>query len=332
MKRPSILVVGSFVMDLIVSTTRFPAAGETVLGTDFRMASGGKGANQAVQAARLGADVTMVGCVGRDSNGETMLEFLKNDGVDISHVAIHPSLPSAIGNVQIEQTSTGSQNRIIVVSGANMGIKKEDVEFLKDEMPSFDFVILQLEIPMEINSIIAKYAFDAGVPVMLNPAPAAAIPADVLNHTAYISPNETELALLCGQPVLSSENEQKKASAQKYAKLLKQQYNVKNVLVTLGKTGSMLIDSNGEEHICDIAKGITAVDPTAAGDSYVGAFCFATASGLDVDDAMKFASATSAITVSKYGAQPSLPKFEDVKNMVLKQGWTELADKLHSAL
>ena len=319
MKKVNILVVGSFVMDLIVTTPRFPVAGETILGSDFNMASGGKGANQAVQAARLGANVTMVGCVGNDVNGKTMLECLKNDGIDVSHVVLHDTLPSAVGNVQIEAAADGStQNRIIVVPGANFGLRAEHVSFLKEEISNYDFVIMQLEIPMEINMLVARYAHDAGVPVMLNPAPAAKIPAELLSNVNYISPNETELALLCGVEPFSDNDEEKIDSAKKYAELLRQDFGVENVLVTLGSSGALMLNNQGITR--SLAVKCDPKDPTAAGDSYVGALCYALSIGLSTESAMNFAAATASITVSKMGAQPSLPFRSDVVELLESLG------------
>ena len=164
MKNAKILVVGSFVMDLIVSTQRFPKSGETVLGIGYQTAPGGKGANQAVQAARLGADVTMVGKVGDDVFGRELLQSASAAGVDVSHVTVSNTSTSAVGNVQLELGEGKSANRIIVVPGANMDITAEDVGFLEKEIGKFDMVMLQLEIPMEINCLIARWAKEKGVP------------------------------------------------------------------------------------------------------------------------------------------------------------------------
>lgn len=194
-KVPKILVVGSFVMDLIVSTEKLPGSGETILGNNFRTAPGGKGANQAVQAARLGSDVTMVGKVGEDDFGKRLVNSCKESGINTHYVAINHEVSSGIGNVLLEvNDSKTAKNRIIVVPGANMTITEDDVAFLKDTIDQYDMVMLQLEIPMRINELVAKYAFDKGVPVMLNPAPAAKLSAELLSCLTYISPNEHEAA------------------------------------------------------------------------------------------------------------------------------------------
>lgn len=187
-RTPRILVVGSFVMDLIVSAPRFPQSGETVLGSGYQTAPGGKGANQAVQAARLGAQVTMVGKVGDDAFGRQLVDSARQAGVDVSRVIVSRETFSAIGNVQLEVCQGRTANRIIVVPGANMTIVPEEVAFLKEEIAKFDLVILQLEIPMEINLLVASYARAKGVPVMLNSAPAAPLSPELMPLLTYISP------------------------------------------------------------------------------------------------------------------------------------------------
>lgn len=198
MKKPKILVVGSFVMDLIVSAERFPNLGETVVGTSFSTAPGGKGANQAVQAARLGAEVTMVGKVGDDNYGDVILKSLKDSGVDVTHVGRTDKAPTAIGNVQLQINEKGTDNRIIVILGANYEIVPEDVAFLEKEIKNYDLLILQQEIPAEINRIVAEYAKASSVPVMLNPAPYREIEPELLKCLTYISPNETEVEQMTG--------------------------------------------------------------------------------------------------------------------------------------
>ncbi len=303
-KTPKILVVGSFVMDLIVGTERFPNEGETIIGTYFHTAPGGKGANQAVQAARLGADVTMVGKVGNDDFGKKLLSTAAESGVDVSKVLVSESLPSAIGNVQIETKNGKTNNRICVVPGANMDIKVEEIAFLKEEIANYDMVILQFEIPMEINIVVAEFAAAKGVPVMLNAAPYAPIPERLLPLITYISPNEHEATLMSGINVCDVES-----AGEAIKEITKK--GIKNVLITLGSKGAVIGDENGYEFYPAV-KGVVAVDPTAAGDSFVGAFCTAICSGLNNKDAMEFANCTAAITVSKMGAMPSLPYKKDV--------------------
>lgn len=299
-KQPKILVVGSINVDYIVSTDIFPKEGETVSGNGFKKAAGGKGANQAVQLARLGADVTMVGALGGDADGNEMRVLLKSEGLDTCHVAEKADLPTGCAVIVLH----GSQNRIIVYSGANGGIAAEDVEFLKDEISGFDMVVLQLEIPMKINEIVAKYAFDNGVPVFLNTAPYAPINEDLMSHVTYICPNETEAESLTGVKIQSDDDV--KRAAEKVLSL-----GAKNVLITLGSKGAYILGEAGE-CFSEAAKGVHVVDTTAAGDSFIGGFVYALTSGFDIEKALDFANRTAAVTVSRKGAIPALPKLSEV--------------------
>lgn len=311
-KKPRILVVGSFVMDLIVSTSRFPGSGETVLGLDYQTAPGGKGANQAVQAARLGAQVTMVGKVGKDAFGDALIQSAQAAGVNVSHVLCSDHKPSAVGNVQLEVTKETTANRIIVVSGANMDIVPEDVAFLEEEIAQYDLVLLQFEIPMEINSLVAGYAAAKGVPVMLNCAPIAPVPSELMRNITYISPNEHEAQILTGIEVKDDVSIQQAILAIK-------DMGAKNVLITLGERGVAYDDGNGVVY-SPALKNLDVKDTTAAGDSFVGAFSTAIASGMPVRDALTFANHTAAITVCRMGAQPSLPVLGEVLALMNKRG------------
>lgn len=311
MKKPKILVVGSFVMDQIATTKVFPKEGQTVLGEYFSKAPGGKGANQAVQAARLGADVTMVGKLGRDANADEMIRVCKEAGIDVSHVAFDEKELSGCSVIILEQKDSGeTANRIIVLSGTNMKITRDDVAFLKDSISQYDMVILQLEIPSEINEIVAKYAHDAGVPVMLNPAPSAPLSDALLSCITYISPNEHEAADLTGVTIEHSgsdfNREQAKAAAQKLF-----DKGVKNVLITMGSAGAVLMNEK-EVFFSPTISEIKAVDPTAAGDSFVSSFCTGLCAGWSIQDALDFSNCVATLTVSEKGAMPSLPTLEKV--------------------
>lgn len=310
-KRPKILVVGSFVMDLIVKTDRLPQSGETVLGSSFQMAPGGKGFNQAIQAARLGADVDMVGCLGSDSNGDIMLQTAKAEGIGTKHIRFVEGIPTAVGNVQLFNEAGGSvQNRIIVVPGANMEITQDDVAFLKQDIKRYNAVLLQLEIPMEINETVAKYACESGVRLMLNPAPAAQLSDELLGNITCLLPNETEAAQISGIPIARSENGLDAKSVRMAARQILAR-GVKQVLITLGNAGSAFFAENTED-TCPCSDDNGAVDPTAAGDSYIGAFTVAVAAGIPVKGAMEIASRAASVTVSRIGGQPSLPTAQEI--------------------
>lgn len=319
--KPKILVVGSLVMDLIVTTERFCNAGETVIGNGFSTAPGGKGANQAVQAARLGADVTMVGKVGNDDFGRNLINSAKQSGVNTDYIFVTEAAPTAVGNVQIQKNSSGTENRIIVVPGANNELTVDDVAFLEDSISDYDIVIMQHEIPQAVNCRVAEYAKAKGVPVMLNPAPSAKVPEELISCLTYISPNEHE-----AQDIIGIKPEGDDATNKAVAAL--HSMGVKNVIITLGKEGCAFSDGITvmNSPSIDIAP---VVDPTAAGDSFIGAFCTAVSAGIDAEDALIFANCTAGITVSRMGAQTSLPTFDEVMAVMTEKGFdTKIFDVL----
>lgn len=301
MKTPKILVVGSINVDFSISTDVFPKEGETVSGNGFAKAAGGKGANQAVQLARLGADVTMVGAVGDDVDGEEMQGLLCREGIDTSRIALKENTSTGCAVIVLH----GAKNRIIVYAGANGAIEPRDVEFLRDEISGYDMVVLQLEIPMEINEAVAKYAKERGVPVFLNTAPYAPLSDELLSMVTYLSPNETEAESMTGITVTNIDDA-KKAAMSITAR------GVKNVIITLGAKGAYCCGENGEFY-SPAVEGVKALDTTAAGDSFIGGFVHAISSGMGTESALGFANRTAAITVSRKGAIPSLPKAEEVK-------------------
>lgn len=318
-RRPRILVVGSFVMDQIAITEVVPREGQTVLGKTFQKAPGGKGANQAVQAARLGADVTMIGKLGFDANGEEMLRVCKKAGIDTSHILYDDELASGCAVIILqEKPGEERQNRILVIPGTNMSITSEEISFLKDEIKNYDMVLLQLEIPMEINEIVAKYAANAGVPVMLNSAPSAPLSDELLSCLSFISPNETEIEDMTGVHIEHTDNSVNIEDVRKATGILRAK-GVKNVLVTMGSAGAFLSNETGEFY-GPCVRGVTVADPTAAGDSFVGAFCTGVCCGWDMETIICFANHTAAITVSRMGAMPSLPTLEMVLNSMRERG------------
>ena len=317
-RRPKILVVGSLVMDLTVNTERFPASGETVLGKSFRTAPGGKGANQAVQAARLGADVTMVGKVGDDDFGRSLVRSCRESGLNAEFISASPEASSAVGDIILETGEDGeTKNRIIVIPGANMTVTPDDVAFLKDTVDRYDMVMLQLEIPMAVNEAVARCAFDKGVPVMLNCAPSAPLSPELLSRLTYLSPNEHEAADLTGIPIRKAGKSVNRDDVKRAAGSLLSR-GVKNVVITLGNAGAVI--AGGSEFIYQPCVDVVKVlDPTAAGDSFVGAFATGVCAGMDHWQALTFASYTATLTVSRMGAQPSLPTVREVAALMKRE-------------
>lgn len=317
LKKPKILVVGSFMMDLIASAPRVPKMGETVIGTDFNTAPGGKGINQAVQCARLGAEVTMAGCVGNDSFGKEMLDAAKASGVDVTRVKITDQKASGVGNIQLEVKENSVQNRILVVPGANYELTENDLKWMEEEVKNYDLLILQLELLPKTTEYAAACAHKAGVPVMLNPAPAAPLSPDFLRCITYLSPNEYEAALLSGHKLDADESGVNEEDVRAVGKAL-QEKGVDKIMITLGSNGSVVVDKEGLK-FTECVKMTEVKDPTAAGDSFVGAFCTGITAGLPEKEALAFASHTAAITVCGMGAMPSLPDINQVQELMKKR-------------
>lgn len=321
-RKPKILVAGSFVMDLIASTERAPKSGQTVVGKSFRTAPGGKGANQAVQCARLGAEVTMIGCVGNDIFGQEMLKAAGESGVKLDHVIINPTVSSGIGHVLLEVSEHGAQNRITVIPGANKSLVPADIDWLKGRIREYDMVMLQMEIPLEINLLIAHWAQEAGIPIMLNPAPAAPLSEELLRCVTYLTPNEQEAAAETGLPLRITKGGAEESDLFAVVAALRGK-GASNVIVTLGGNGSAVAEGNQIRQI-PIVQMPRVADPTAAGDSFVAAFCVGLCAGLSQEQALTFASYTAAITVSRMGAMPSLPKLNEVLTLMKDRGCQEL--------
>lgn len=284
-----IAVVGSINVDLVMTTERVAKVGETVRGTDFKTVAGGKGANQAVAAARLGAEVKMLGAVGNDSYADLMLDGLEKDGVDTSAV-------------ERFNTSTGvavivvcnGDNSIIINAGANACVTPEYIDRHIDAIEWADFVVMQYEIPMETVLYTAKLAKNLGKTVIINPAPMADTKGELLSNCDLFVPNETEAQTLLGAD-LDPETAVKKIC----------EMGVKSAIITLGEKGSIAFD--GEKIHRQNAVKANAVDTTAAGDCYIGALVTALCEDKPLTEAMAFAAKAAAIAVTRHGAQPSLP-------------------------
>ena len=297
-RKPRILAVGSFVMDVIATTERIPPAGQTVYGREFHMAPGGKGANQALQCARLGAEVTMMGCVGDDLFGEKLLEPLRAAGIHLDHVAVHKGVSSGVGHVTLEVMEHTAQNRIVVIPGANQTLKLEEISWLREEIGSYDLILLQLEIPIEVNRTVARWAKEAGVPVMLNPAPATELDDELLSLVSWLIPNEQEASMETHLPLRTDAEGPLKSDLRNIAAKLWDK-GVEHIVITLGGHGAVVVKADGLTYIpCVYMRRVA--DPTAAGDSFVGALAVGVTLGLSHAQALEFAAYTAALTVSRW--------------------------------
>jgi ribokinase len=298
-----ILVVGSINMDLVVRVPHSPSPGETVLGGDFETFPGGKGANQAVAAARMGGDVTMVGRVGQDDFGNTLIKALVDDQIRTTHVIKDPHEATGIAMISV---AANGENSIVVASGANYEVSIQDINKTRELMREAEILLLQLECPLEAVTAAVDLARAYEVPVVLNPAPAQPLSQAILSQVAYLTPNESELK------ILSDEED----ADQAVKKLLS--WGVKNLVVTLGAQGVRLISGEMDKHLP--AYEITAVDTTAAGDAFNGALAVGLAEGRSLLEAVKYGMAAGALSATKRGAQPSLPKREEVEDFLKSAG------------
>jgi len=297
------LVVGSLNADLVVRVARFPSPGETISGGDLLTIPGGKGANQAVAAARLGAATAMLGRVGNDRLGEMLLENLQRSSVDLSRVRVSPG---ASGTAVIIVDERG-QNSIVLSPGSNGLLTAADVRSLSPGLGGAKFVLLQLEIPLETVIVAAHTARQDGMQVILNPAPARALPQELLAAIDYIVPNETELSLLTGLPVDDL------PSAELAARALLTKGDFK-VVVTLGAKGALYVDAGGSFHVPAFPVYVT--DTTAAGDAFIAGLAASLARERPLRESIRFACACGALAVTKFGAQPSLPFAADVQKFL----------------
>jgi ribokinase len=291
----NVVVVGSLNMDLVVCASRIPQPGETIIGTDFQTVPGGKGANQAVAAARLGAQVSMVGRLGDDGFGATLRTNLAAAGVESSFVTIDPDTSTGVALITVD---ADGQNSIVVAPGANMRLSPADVDAAEPVILGADILLLQLEIPIETVMRAAQIAHAHGITVVLNPAPASPVGARLLALVDVLVPNESETALLAGQRVDTLREAQAAALA------LRRQ-GVDTVILTLGGRGALL--ARGEAARRFPAFQVAAVDTTAAGDAFVAGLAVAMGEGRPLEEAVRWGNGAGALAATKLGAQPSLP-------------------------
>jgi ribokinase len=299
MKTPRIVVVGSVNTDMVVKGDRLPGPGETVTGGRFLMAGGGKGANQAVAAARLGAEVTLVAKVGRDVFGDEAIENFRREGIRTDHILRDPDNATGVALILVDGRG---ENLISVASGANHAITPAEIDGAADCIRAADVLMLQLEIPIEAVHRAAQIAADAGVAVVLNPAPAAPLGEEILRLTTYLTPNESEAGRLADVAV------DDEASARQAAERLLAA-GARHVIVTLGAKGAQWSSAAGTVRIPSVA--VSAVDTTAAGDAFCGGLAWALGGGVPVAEAVRQGCLVGALSATRLGAQPSLPTREE---------------------
>jgi ribokinase len=304
--KAKIIVVGSINMDLVIRSPRIPAPGETIIGGDFRHIPGGKGANQAVAAARLGAQVSMVGRVGWDAFAQSLLDNLAEAGVDHTHVVRDVGTATGVALITVDDAG---ENTIVLASGANMRLSPADVEAAESAIAAARVLLLQLESPLQAVTRAAEVASAHGVKVILNPAPAPAepLPAELLALVDVLIPNETETSLLTGLPV----GNQSQAEA---AAATLREMGVGTLILTLGARGALLAHEEQSELIP--AFKVTPVDTTAAGDAFVGGLGTALAEGKPLAEAVRWGNAAGALAATQLGAQPSLPSREALEELL----------------
>lgn len=298
---PRIVVIGSMNMDLVTRAPRLPAPGETIIGGEFLTAPGGKGANQAVAAARLGAQVSMVGRVGDDPYGEELLTGLRAAGVDTHHVGVDPQAHTGIAAITV---TPGGENSIVVSPGANWRLGPADVEAAAQVIIEADMLLLQLEVQLAVVEQAVDLAREHEVPVLLNPAPARELPAGLLAKLDYLVPNLGEAALLAGHSVDALVDQHELAARLK-------RLGARRLVLTLGEKGAYCYD--GLTHAEVPAFRVEPVDTTAAGDAFVASFAVGITRGLDMIRAARFGNAAGALATTRLGAQPSLPFLADVE-------------------
>lgn len=290
-----VIVVGSSNTDMVITSPRIPAPGETILGGKFLMNPGGKGANQAVAAARLGGNVLFIARVGNDSLGAQAIELYRAEGVDCSYITVDEKQPSGVALIMVDAKG---ENCISVAASANDTLMPSHIDAAVDRFDAGDIVMMQLETPLETVCHTAELASRMGLKVILNPAPARDLPDSLLRNLYMIVPNETEAEMLSGVKVYDAE------SARRAAEIIASK-GVEIVLITMGRQGTFMFCGDKAEIIPSYP--VKAVDTTAAGDTFCGALCVALSEGIDLERAVRFGNRAASISVTRPGAQASVP-------------------------
>jgi len=303
-ERPKVVVVGSYNTDLLVRTPRIPVRGETILGSDYRTGPGGKGANQAVAAARLEAEVAMVVKLGTDDLGDRAERNLRDEGVATAYVRRTGDTHTGVAFIIVDAEG---ENVIVVAAGANETLSTADVDAAREVIAGADVMLVQLEVPVATVSHALRLAHEAGVVTVLNPAPGQTLDAELLGSVDVLTPNETELQLITGQSVTGL------AEAETAARGLLD-VGVGTAVVTLGANGALIVSRDGARHVP--GRRVAVVDTTGAGDAFNGALAVGLAEGRAMGDAVAFANAAAALQVTKVGTAPAMPYRVDVEALL----------------
>ncbi len=298
--QPKVVVIGSINMDMVTRATRFPKKGETISGVSFDQLPGGKGANQAVACARLGAAVSMVGAVGNDPTGKVLLKQLEDEKINTDWIQVIDNETTGMAQITVAE----EDNQIIIVPGANFAITKSQIDAAKAVIQAADLIILQLEIPLEIVEYTAEVAAGFGVKVILNPAPAQPLNDILLSNVDYLTPNETELMYLTKQTSVKEGMDS----------LLKE--GVQGIIVTLGSEGVQYIEKGDTASSAVKGRLVEVVDTTGAGDTFNGALAYKLAGGANVTDAIEFANVAAGLSIMRFGAQTGMPTFAEVQEVM----------------
>lgn len=281
-----IAVIGSINMDMVVSASRIPLKGETITGENISYIPGGKGANQAVAIARLGADVTMFACVGDDDNGRELLHKLNAEKVNITDIKVAKNTPTGVALITVGD----NDNTIVIVPGANGHVDNAYIDSIKDKLKAYDIVLLQHEISSEVTEYIVDFLYENNIKIILNPAPVRSVSKNVLDKVTYLTPNEHEYKILfAGEQVDYKEK----------------------LIITQGEKGVSVTLKTGEKLTVPCIK-VKVADTTGAGDTLNGSFAFAISRGMDIKKALRFANTAAGLSVEKFGAQGGMPGFDEV--------------------
>lgn len=300
-----IVVFGSFVVDLTSRSAGLPVPGQTILGSSFKMGPGGKGSNQAVAAHRAGANVTLVTKVGKDVFGKVATDFYKSEGMNVDYILEDDVRETGVALILVDENS--AQNEIVVVPAACSNITMDEVEKCRSLIENAAIVLLQHEINFDAQEKVIEIAHKAGVKIVLNPAPACEVPAEILAKIDTVTPNETEAQVLTGVEVKTLED------AQKAAKVFLEK-GVKNVVITMGSLGAFATDGVKSELVPRL--NVNAIDTTGAGDAFNGGFVMALSEGKDLFEALRYGNATGALSVTKLGTAPAMPTRAEIDAMV----------------